>query len=338
MKKNTKKKSTKRFLSVSVVLGGGFIFLLILSGIFAPQFSPAHPDSQILELRNKPPGFSGKVIYFRHRKNLPVQSVAVESYKRTNEGVRYTDFMGRDFFLPNEKLEIEWIKSFTFILGSDQFGRDVLSRIIFGARISLAVGICASTLSMLVGVFLGGVAGYFGSRIETIIMRITDIMFGFPVLLFLISITAIFEPSLMVVFIAIGLVTWPGIARLVRGLVLSVKTQEFVLAARTMGMRSGRVLWRHIFPNCLSPVIVAYTLGIGSAILAEASLSFLGLGAQPPTPSWGSMINLGKDFIRTAPWISIAPGVAIALTVLGFNLVGDSLRDYLDPKLKPGLK
>jgi peptide/nickel transport system permease protein/oligopeptide transport system permease protein len=186
---------------------------------------------------------------------------------------------------------------------------------------------------LLIGVLLGGVAGFFGRYVENFIMRLTDIMFGFPVLLFLIAITAVFEPSLVVVFIAIGLVTWPGMARLVRGQVLSVKSQEYVLAARTLGMGSGRVLWKHVFPNCLSPVIVAYTLGVGSAILAEASLSFLGLGAQPPTASWGSMISLGKDFIRTAPWVAIAPGVAIAITVLGFNLVGDSIRDYLDPKM-----
>ena len=332
MHHNIKEKVSK-FLSFPVILGGGFVCLMVISGVFAPYVSPVSPNTQILEYRNKPPGFSGTVLYFRYRKNLPVQSVAMRSYKKTENGIYYTDFIGRDCFLENEKLEKEWVKSFTFILGSDQFGRDVLSRIIFGARVSLAVGICASTLSLLIGVLLGGVVGFFGKYVEIFIMRLTDIMFGFPVLLFLIAITAVFEPSLVVVFIAIGIVTWPGMARLVRGQVLSVKSQEYVLAARTLGMGSGRVLWKHVFPNCLSPVIVAYTLGVGSAILAEASLSFLGLGAQPPTASWGSMISLGKDFIRTAPWVAIAPGVAIAITVLGFNLVGDSIRDYLDPKM-----
>jgi len=333
MHQKNKGEVSKILLSFPVILGSVFVCLFVILGVFAPCVSPVSPNTQILEYRNKPPGFSGTVLYFRYRKNLPIQSVAIRSYKKTENGIYYKDFIGRDFFLENEKLEKEWIKSFTFILGSDQFGRDVLSRIIFGARVSLSVGICASTLSLLIGVLLGGVAGFFGRYVEIFIMRLTDIMFGFPVLLFLITITTIFEPNLFVVFIAIGAVTWPGIARLVRGQVLSVKSQEYILAARTLGMGSGRVLWKHVFPNCLSPVIVTYTLGVGSAILAEASLSFLGLGAQPPTASWGSMISLGKDFIRTAPWVSIAPGAAIAITVLGFNLVGDSIRDYLDPKM-----
>ena len=163
----------------------------------------------------------------------------------------------------------------------------LVSEVLSSSGSTSMASVCASTLSLLIGVLLGGIAGYFGRYIETLIMRLTDIMFGFPVLLFLIAINAVFEPSLLVVFIAIGLVSWPGIARLVRGQVLSVKTQEYVLAAHTVGMKTGRVLWRHVFPNCLSPVIVTYTLGVGSAILAEASLSFLGLGAQPPHPKLG---------------------------------------------------
>ena len=206
IEKNNKEKSSKKLLSVSVVLGSAFVCLLIISGLFAPYVSPVSPNAQILEFRNNPPGFTGEGIYFRYRKGLPVQAVAVQDYKKTEEGVHYTDFIGRTFFLHNEKLEEKWIKSFTFILGSDQFGRDVLSRIIFGARVSLSVGICASTLSLLIGVLLGGIAGFFGRYVESFIMRLTDVMFGFPVLLFLIAITTVFEPSLLVVFIAIGVV------------------------------------------------------------------------------------------------------------------------------------
>ena len=165
-------------------------------------------------------------------------------------------------------------------------------------------------------------------------MGFTDMMFGFPVLLFLISLTALFEPSLFALFIAIGLVSWPGMARLVRSQVLLIKNKDYVIAAQTMGVGRWKIVLKHIFPNCLSPIIITYTLGIGSSILAEASLSFLGLGAQPPTPSWGSMINTGKDFIYSAPWISIVPGFAIGLTVIGFNLLGDGLRDYYNPKMK----
>lgn len=159
-------------------------------------------------------------------------------------------------------------------------------------------------------------------------------MFGFPTLLFLIGITAAFEPNLVVVFLAIGFVTWPGMARLMRGQVVSTKTREFIKAAKALGFSHTRILWRHIVPNCLAPVIVTYTLGIAGAIMAEASLSFLGLGAQPPIPSWGAIINGGKDFLRVAPWISTTPGIAIAMVVLGFNLLGDGLRDALDPTMK----
>ncbi len=325
--------SSKKTFPLSMWVGVGIIIITVSAGLFAPFLSPALPNTQVLELRNKPPFFSGNVIYFRHREHLPVQAVAVKSFSEDSFGIKYVDFMGRTFFKSNEKLEKIWLKSFVFILGSDQFGRDVLSRILYGARTSLAVGLCASTLSMLIGVFLGGAAGYFGNRLEKVIMRFTDIMFGFPVLLFLISFTALFEPSLMVIFVAIGFVTWPGMARLVRSQVLSIKTQDYILAARTVGTGSWHIMVKHVFPNCLSPILITYSIGVGSAILAEASLSFLGLGAQPPTPSWGSMINMGKDFIRSAPWVSIVPGIAIGLTVLGFNLVGDGLRDYFDPKM-----
>ncbi len=322
----------------SAIVGLLLIGLIVVAGLFAPLLAPQDPDAQVLEFMNKPPGFRGEIIRFRYRSDLPVQLVAVTDLQVVGDRISYIDQLGRTFTLHRSQMagssESEWHQTQHYWLGTDNFGRDVLSRLLYGARISLLVGISASTLSLIVGLLLGAVAGFWGGWLETMIMRFTDIMFGFPTLLFLIGITAAFEPSLTVVFVAIGFVSWPGMARLMRGQVLSVKEREFVKAARVLGYSRWRILWRHVVPNCLAPVIVAYTLGIAGAIMAEASLSFLGLGAQPPTPSWGAMINTGKDFLRLAPWISMAPGFAIAITVLGFNLLGDSLRDALDPTLR----
>jgi ABC-type dipeptide/oligopeptide/nickel transport system permease subunit len=219
------------------------------------------------------------------------------------------------------------------LLGTDHFGRDILLRIIVGAGISLKVGLLASTLSLLLGIILGLVAGYFGKWVDTLIMRFTDIMMAFPVLLFLIAISATFEPSINTAMIAIGAVSWPPMARLMRSQVLMLKSREFISSAEALGFSHHHILFFHILPNCLAPIIVTFTLGISGAIMAEASLSFLGLGVQPPTPSWGSMINEGKDFLRIAPGMSVYPGIAIAFTVLAFNLVGEGLRDALDVKL-----
>src|SRR3954470_5634486 len=217
-----------------------------------------------------------------------------------------------------------------FLLGTDTQGRDVLSRVLYGARLSLAVGVISQSVSVTIGILLGLLAGYYGRWVDALVMRLADITLAFPTLLLLIAVAAAVKPSLPVVFVVIGIVGWAGMARIVRGQVLLARGLEYVQAARALGASDTRIIARHLLPNVIAPVIVAATLGIGGAIMAEAALSFIGLGAQPPTPSWGAMVAEGRDLLRVAPWVSIAPGVAIGLAVLGLNLLGDGLRDALD--------
>jgi peptide/nickel transport system permease protein len=221
-----------------------------------------------------------------------------------------------------------------FPLGTDEFGRDMLSRIIYGARVSLQVGIIATAISAAVGVVLGVLAGYFGGRLDYFIQGMVDISWAFPTVLMAIFLIAVLGPGLVNVMIAVGLVYWGGFARVVRGQVLSLREWEFVTAARAIGAHDLSIMFRHIVPNIISPVIVMGTLMMGDAILIEATLSFLGMGAQPPIPSWGSILASGRSYLVLAPWVTIFPGLAIIWTVLGFNLLGDGLRDALDPRLK----
>ncbi|HEY3279587.1 MAG TPA: ABC transporter permease [Gemmatimonadales bacterium] len=220
--------------------------------------------------------------------------------------------------------------SSVFPLGSDAQGRDVLSRVLYGARLSLAVGLISQGIALALGVTLGLVAGYYGRWVDGMVMRVADVTLAFPSLLLLIAIAAAVRPSLPVVFVVIGVVGWAGMARLVRGQVLVTRGLEYVQAARALGASDARIIARHLLPNVVAPVIVAATLGIGGAIMAEAALSFIGLGAQPPTPSWGAMVAEGRDLLRVAPWVSLVPGLAIGVAVLGLNLLGDGLRDALD--------
>lgn len=221
-----------------------------------------------------------------------------------------------------------------FLLGTDTQGRDVLSRVLYGARLSLSVGLISQSVAVTLGVMLGLVAGYYGRWVDALVMRLADVTLAFPTLLLLIAVAAAVKPSLPVVFVVIGVVGWAGMARLVRSQVLVLKRAEFVVAAQALGAVDRRVLLRHLLPNVRTQVIIAATLGIAGAIMAEAALSFVGLGAQPPTPSWGAMVADGRDLLRVAPWVSFAPGIAIGIAVLGFNLVGDALREAYDPKLR----
>jgi ABC-type dipeptide/oligopeptide/nickel transport system permease subunit len=221
-----------------------------------------------------------------------------------------------------------------FPLGTDSQGRDVLSRVLYGARISITVGLISQTVAALVGVTLGLLAGYYGRWVDALVMRLADVTLAFPTLLLLIAVAAAVKPSLPVVFMIIGLVGWAAMARLVRGQVLLLRRSEYVLAAQALGARDRWVLVRHLLPNVQAQVIISTTLGVAAAIMAEAALSFVGLGAQPPTPSWGAMVADGRDLLRVAPWVSFAPGIAIGVAVLGFNLVGDALREIYDPRLR----
>ncbi|NLC70329.1 MAG: ABC transporter permease [Desulfuromonadaceae bacterium] len=223
--------------------------------------------------------------------------------------------------------------SWRYPMGTDDLGRDVLTRILFGARISLLVGFVSVGIATLIGIVLGALAGYYGSWVDTLIMRFVDVMLCFPTFFLILAVIAFLDPSIWNIMAVIGLTGWMGVARLVRAEFLSLRERDFVLAARALGAFDARIIFHHILPNALSPVLVSATLGVAGAILTESALSFLGIGVQPPTPSWGNMLIIGKQTLGSAWWLSAFPGLAILLTVLGYNLLGEGIRDALDPRL-----
>lgn len=247
--------------------------------------------------------------------------------------------VGASWVAPRDPLYIDMGHKFArpgeagFLLGADELGRDVLSRLLHAGRVSLAVGLVTALIAVLVGSILGGVAGYYGGAADAVIMRLADVLLSMPAIFLLLALSAFLRPSVFSITLIIGLNSWMSVARLVRGQILSLKEQEFVIAARAIGASDRRLIFRQLLPNAVPPVLIAATLTVAMAILLESSLSYLGYGIQPPAASWGNMLNNAQTYVLYAPWVAIYPGLMITVTVLSFNFAGDGLRDALDPRL-----
>lgn len=296
------------------VLALTVIALLFIFAVIGPYLTPFSYSEQILPLKNKPPGYT---FYLKYQEN-------------SNGTIKVVEFSEASL----EKEEGYKVEKRSFLFGSDTLGRDLFTRVWYGARISLTIGLITAAIVFVMGVIYGGIAGYFGGWIDEIMMRIVEILSGIPFLLYVILLMVVLEPGLKTMFIALGAVYWLPMARLVRGQVLSLKEQEYVLAARALGAGPWRILFRHLLPNTMGPIMVYVTLAIPEVIFTEAWLSFLGLGVAAPIASWGALANEGIAGLRSYPWQLFFPTFLISLTMLAFNICGDRLRDLLDPRWK----
>jgi len=349
--------SWRRLKKNRLAMVGLVIFLLLVVVALIPMIlAPMHPNRQILEYALKPSGFQGNLLIFTaHGSFYDNDYVPVDTFSVSGDSITYTTVSGRTSTRPLSELagksESEWHQTPVFLLGTDQYGRDVLSRIIYGTRVSMAVGLFAELTSVFIGVLLGALAGFFRGWVDGLIMWFTNVIWSFPFILLVIAFSLTLDPLIVHLeafiplsailgkgvwqaFLAIGLTNWVDTARIVRGQFFSLRETEYVEATRALGFGSTRTIFKHILPNALGPITVVATAGFATAIIAEASLSFLGLGVQPPDATWGKMIQEGYGHLMVGKlWgLTLYPSIAIALAVFGINMFGDGLRDALDPK------